>query len=98
MEASDQILPRHQVDACLAAYRRIHLCEQCGRNLNYRDAAHENSSQEARHISDDAAAEADHYARAVAARVHHLFRQFFNRSEALVLFTGFEKQRMERAA
>ena len=78
MEAADQVLAADEVHAGLAADRGVHLRQQRGRNLHDRDAAHEDRREESGHVVDDAAAERDHHAGAVAAAPHHLLGQRFD--------------------
>ena len=68
MKAADQILAAHQIDAGLAADRRVHLRQQRGGDLHHRDPAHEDGGQKSGHVVDDAAAERDHQAGAVGAQ------------------------------
>ncbi len=93
MEAADQILPAHQIDAGLAADGRIHLRQQRGGDLQDGNAAHEDGRQKTGHVGDDAAAERDHHAGAIAPAMHHLLRQLFHGSEPLAIFAARKIQR-----
>ena len=75
MEAADQVLADRQVDAGLAADGGVHLRQQRGGDLQHRNAAHEDGGQKSAHVGDDAAAEGDDHAGAVAARAHHFARR-----------------------
>ena len=98
MEAADQVLAADQVDAGLAADGRVHLGQQRGGDLEHRDAAHEDGRQEAGHVVDDAAAEGDHHAGAVAAQFDHALRQLLHGLQALVLFAAGQEQDLVRNA
>ena len=96
MKAPDQVLPRHQIAARLAAHRRIHLREQRGRNLNHGNTAHVNRGQKSAEIGDDAAAKCDPGAQSVGAAFRHLFGELLDMRHALVLFTAGEKKYVRR--
>ena len=97
MEAADQVLAGDQVDAGLAADGGVHLRQQRGRNLQHRNAAHEDRGQKSGHIVDDAAAECDHDARAIGAVRDHLFRHGFERRQSFVRFAAGEEQHIMRS-
>ena len=63
-------------------------------NLDHRNAAHEDRGEESSHVAHDAAAERDHYARPVAARLHHLFRQRFHFRQALARLASGKDEHM----
>jgi hypothetical protein len=95
MKRADQILPARQVRPRLAAHGRVHLRQQRRRNLNHRDAAHEDGCQKPPEIVHHAAAERDHDRTAVSPRRHHLLRHRLNRRQALSLLAPREEDEME---
>ncbi len=68
MKRADEILARRQIDAGLAADRRIDHREQGRRHLHEGDAAHPAGRAETGEIADHAAAERED--RRIAARLH----------------------------
>ena len=92
VEGADEVLAGYQIHAGLAADRRVHLGKQRGRDLDDRDAAHEDGGQEAAHVGHDAAAEGHDHARAVGPGLDHLFGQRLHAGEPLGLFTRWEEQ------
>ena len=98
MKRAEQVLAGNQIDAGLAADRGVDLREQRGRDLQHRDAAHEDGGQKAADIRHDAAAESDYDAGAVAAAFNHLLGQRFDFREPLAFFAAGQEQGLESAA
>ena len=96
MEAADQVLAADQIDAGLAADGGIHLRQQRGGDLHYRDAAHEDRGEKSAHVVDDAAAEGDHHAGAVGAELHHLLGELLQGREALLFFASRQVEHIVR--
>jgi len=96
VERSDQVLAGRQIRSGLAAHARVHLRQQSRRDGEERDTAHEDRREETGQVGDDAAAEADHDARAVAALVEHLLRQHLDARQTLIGLTTGKKQSLER--
>ena len=59
MERSDEVLAERMVDADLASYGGVDLCEQGGRHLYQGDPTQDGRRGEARHVAYDAAADSD---------------------------------------
>ena len=92
MKAADQVFAGRQIDAGFAADGRVHLRQQRGGNLNHRNAAHEDGGQESRDVGENAAAECDDDAGAVAAARHHLLGQRLHFRQALARLAAGKKQ------
>ena len=92
MEAANQIFAAAQIDTCFASDSRVDLGEERRGDLQDRDAAHEDSREEASDIGDNASAEANDEAAAVGAAFHHLLGEIFDVGEPLFGFAGRQKE------
>src|SRR5580698_2095633 len=97
MEAADQVLTGDEIRSGFAAHRGVDLRQESSRYLNHRNAAHENRRQEPGEIPDNAAAEGDDDAGAVAASLDHLFRERLHLLQTLAGLAAGENQNAELA-
>src|ERR1019366_7843314 len=96
VEAADQGLAADQIYRGLAADGGLRPRPQGGRDLQDRDAAHEDRGQKSAHVVDDAAAVSDHHAGAVGAELQHLLGQLFHVYEALLIFAARQVEHVVR--
>src|ERR1700722_16532799 len=92
MKRSDKIFPGSEIHSGLAAERAVDLCERSSRNAGVADAAHVNGSEEAGHVSDDAATEGQQHGVAISALLSERFQQTLDGGEAFVLLAGGDLQ------
>ena len=85
MKRADQVLAGRDVDAGLAADRRVDLRHQRGRHLHEVDAAQVRRRGEAGDVADDAATQRDHHRAALEARLDQAVVDERDPGEVLVL-------------
>ena len=97
MERADEIFARLEIDADLAADRRINLRQQRGGHLDKVDAAQVRRGDKPREISDNSTAERNDERFAFEAVFGKLFVAALDYLHALGAFTGgnFDEQRFE---
>ncbi len=93
MKAADEVLAFGQIDAGFSADRRVDLRQERGGHLYVWNAAHEDRSEKAADVADDAAAESDQQRSAIAPGGDHLPQQSFDAGHGFVLFAGRQKER-----
>src|SRR5437660_6300008 len=78
MKGADQVLAGPQIHSGLAADAGVQLSDHGGWNLDYRHAPHEDRSQKAGSIANDASAKGNPQRLAVSAGLDHLLGQLFH--------------------
>ena len=92
MEAADEVLAFGEIDARLAADRGVNLGQEgCG-DLYVTDAPHEDGSDKAADVANDATAEGDQERAAVPTGAKHLAQDAIDALDGLMFFAGRKKE------
>src|SRR5580704_5000243 len=83
MKCADEILAGLEVDAGLAADGRVHLRQQCGRDLYDWNSAHEDRCEKRADIADNSATESQQNRLPIGPGAHHLLGKLFQLRQRL---------------